>query len=181
MHGREVLGAPILGGRELASRLAQEEGAGLLVGIGDNVIRGHLLKWLQERGVPLTCAVHPSAVIAADVVVEPGVVIIPGAVVNTRSRLRLGSVVNTNASVDHDCDLGEMAQTMPGSVLTGGVVVERYASIGSGAVVLPLKRIGENAYVGAGAVVLEDVPPNAVVVGVPARVIKYRESLSGSL
>lgn len=50
------------------------------------------------------------------------------------------------------------------------VVVERRASIGSGALVLGGVRIGEGALVGAGAVVTRDVPPGAVVAGVPARV-----------
>ena len=50
------------------------------------------------------------------------------------------------------------------------VVVERRASIGSGAVILGGVRIGEGALVGAGAVVTRDVPAGAVVAGVPARV-----------
>lgn len=48
--------------------------------------------------------------------------------------------------------------------------VDRRAAIGSGAVILPGVRIGEGATIGAGAVVTKDVPPGAVVTGVPARV-----------
>lgn len=51
-------------------------------------------------------------------------------------------------------------------------VVEDWASIGAGAVILPGVKIGAHAMVGAGAVVTKDVPPSAVVVGNPARVIK---------
>ena len=46
--------------------------------------------------------------------------------------------------------------------------------IGSGAVIMPGITIGDGAVVGAGAIVLEDVQPNAIVVGNPARVLKYR-------
>jgi acetyltransferase-like isoleucine patch superfamily enzyme len=49
------------------------------------------------------------------------------------------------------------------------IVVERRASIGSGAIVLGGVRIGAGALIGAGAVVTRDVPPGAVVAGVPAR------------
>lgn len=179
--GTEVIGIPVIGATMDAPRLAREHGAGLLVGIGDNLIRGRLLRRLTALGVPITRAVHPSAVISDNVVLEPGVVIMPAAVVNTRSAIRFGAVVNTNASVDHDCEVGEMANCMPGSVLTGGITVGRYANMGSRCVVIPLKTIGENAYVGAGAVVIDDVPPNTLVVGVPAKVIKYGEPLPEDL
>ena len=55
---------------------------------------------------------------------------------------------------------------------TGGAVVRRLARIGANATILPGVVIGENALVGAGAVVVYDVPPGTVVVGNPARVVK---------
>ncbi|HLC39838.1 MAG TPA: acyltransferase [archaeon] len=55
-------------------------------------------------------------------------------------------------------------------------VVKKGASIGSNATILPV-TIGENAMVGAGAVVTKDVPPNAIVVGNPAKILKFREDI----
>ena len=54
-------------------------------------------------------------------------------------------------------------------------VVKRGASIGSGSTILPNTIIGENAIVGAGSVVTKDVPPNSIVAGNPARVLRYIE------
>jgi len=51
-------------------------------------------------------------------------------------------------------------------------VIKRNAWIGAGATILPGVTIGENAIVAAGAVVSRDVPPNTVVAGVPANVVK---------
>lgn len=55
-------------------------------------------------------------------------------------------------------------------------IVEKSASIGGGAVILPGIRIGQNAMVGAGAVVTRDVPPFAIVVGNPARITGYADA-----
>jgi acetyltransferase-like isoleucine patch superfamily enzyme len=54
-------------------------------------------------------------------------------------------------------------------------VVERGASIGSGATILSNVRVGENAIVGAGSVVTRDVPPNTIAAGNPAKVLRYLE------
>ena len=58
-----------------------------------------------------------------------------------------------------------------------GPIVGKGAKIGANATILPGIRIGENALVGAGSVVVEDVPDNTVVVGNPARVIKQLSDL----
>lgn len=177
MQGTEVRGAAVLGGLERALDLARERGAAFVVGIGDNVVRGRVVRRLQEWGLPIASAVHPGAIVAADARVGPGVVVMPGAVVNTGSVLGLAAVVNTRASLDHDNELMEGAHVMPGATLAGAVIVGRYATVGSGAVVLPGVRIGDNAYVGAGAVALEDVSAGAVVVGAPARFLKRQPPL----
>jgi acetyltransferase-like isoleucine patch superfamily enzyme len=54
-------------------------------------------------------------------------------------------------------------------------VVKRGASIGSGSTIISNISIGENAMVGAGSVVTKDVPPNSIVAGNPARVLRYIE------
>ena len=57
-------------------------------------------------------------------------------------------------------------------------VVKKGASIGSGSTILSNTNIGENAIVGAGSVVTKDVPPNAIVAGNPARVLRFVEKIA---
>ena len=58
-------------------------------------------------------------------------------------------------------------------------VIRKGASIGSGATILSNISIGEHALVGAGSVVTKDVPPNAIVAGNPARILRYIEETKG--
>lgn len=60
----------------------------------------------------------------------------------------------------------------------GGPIVEDYAKIGANSTILPGVRIGRNSLVGAGSVVTKDVPPDSVVVGNPARVVKTVDQLT---
>jgi acetyltransferase-like isoleucine patch superfamily enzyme len=65
-----------------------------------------------------------------------------------------------------------MGRTEKRHALRKGPTIRRGARVGGGAVLLPGIEVGEEAFVGAGAVVLRDVPPRAVVVGNPARQIR---------
>jgi acetyltransferase-like isoleucine patch superfamily enzyme len=58
-------------------------------------------------------------------------------------------------------------------------VIRKGASIGSGATIISNTDMRENALVGAGSVVTKDVPPNAIVAGNPARVLRYIEAITG--
>lgn len=60
----------------------------------------------------------------------------------------------------------------------GGPVVEDYARIGANCTILPGVRIGRNSLIGAGSVVVGDIPPDSVAVGSPARVIKKIDELT---
>lgn len=60
----------------------------------------------------------------------------------------------------------------------GGAIVEDYARIGANSTILPGVRIGRNSLIGAGSVVTKDVPPDSVVAGNPAKVIKRIDQLT---
>ena len=79
----------------------------------------------------------------------------------------------------HDGAAWIFRDQVPDTQVFGPIVIEDNCIIGNNAILLPNIRIGRNSVVGAGSVVISDVPPNSVVVGVPARplgsVDKYRE------
>ncbi|OKH21033.1 transferase [Chroogloeocystis siderophila 5.2 s.c.1] len=76
---------------------------------------------------------------------------------------------------DHGIASGELISKQPLQT-KGGIVVEDHAWLGFGVIVLDGVRIGKGAVVGAGAVVTQDIPDDAIAVGVPARVIGMRSN-----
>jgi acetyltransferase-like isoleucine patch superfamily enzyme len=82
------------------------------------------------------------------------------------------ATVLAGAQIDHHNILDECCQVGPGVVTAGNVVLQQCCHIHTGAILINRVNIGKNSIVGAGAVVLKDVPPNCTVVSNPARLIK---------
>lgn len=168
VHDVEVLGAmnvlPKLRGKAKAA----------IVAVGDNLSRGQLAGKLRESGLELISAIHPSAVVSPTSKVGVNVVIAAGAIVSADAHIRDSAILNTGCIVDHECVVGAAAHICPAAALAGRVNIGEYAFVGLGARVIQCLTIGARATIGAGAVIIRDVPDGATVVGVPGRVLAVR-------
>ncbi|GAI87926.1 unnamed protein product, partial [marine sediment metagenome] len=88
--------------------------------------------------------------------------------------LGIGCIVNTGATVDHECQVGNFVHICPGVRIAGRVTIGDRAFIGIGATVIPGVTIGKEAIVGAGAVVLEDVLPRQTVMCQGAKAVEKK-------
>ncbi len=131
----------------------------------------------------INARIEPGAIIREQVeigdnaVIMMGAVITIGAVIGPGTMIDMGTILGGRATVGANCHIGA------GAVLAGviepasatPVIVEDGVLVGANAVVIEGVHVGKNAVVAAGAVVIEDVPENAVVAGCPARVIKMKD------
>jgi sugar O-acyltransferase (sialic acid O-acetyltransferase NeuD family) len=171
--GSIVNGVPVIGTDDEVLRFHRHD-VELVNGIGSvgsTGVRAALFKHFRSLGYRFSTVIHPTAIIASDVVVEEGAQIMAGAVIQTGCRIGFNSIINTRASIDHDCVIGADAHLAPGVVLSGNVNVCRGVHIGTGAIVIQGINICQNSIVGAGSAVLRDVAEGVTVFGVPARQI----------
>jgi sugar O-acyltransferase (sialic acid O-acetyltransferase NeuD family) len=141
-----------------------------IVSIGNNSVRQKKQCDLQQQDLCFVCLVHPNAVVSRYASVDVGTVIMAGTVVNAFTKIGQGCIVNTGATIDHDCVLDDFVHISPGAHLAGDVSVSAFSWIGIGASIKQGICIGFNAIIGAGSVVISDIPADSVAVGVPAKI-----------
>ena len=173
-HGKKVNGVPVLGGFEFItdSRIMNSK---YIIAIGDNSKRAQKYLDLEHSKKEFINAIHPSAIISKNTTIGKGVVIAPNCTINTDAVIGNNVIINTGAIIEHDNIIEDNTHIAPGVCMAGGVRVKSKATIGIGAIILDDLTIGENATVGAGAVVTRNVPDNTIVVGIPAKIIKYND------
>ena len=148
----------------------------------ENDRRNSAVPLLDMKAVP--ARIEPGALIRENVTIGKNAVIMMGAVINIGAVIGEGTMIDMGAVLGGRATVGKNCHVGAGAVLAGviepasatPVVVEDGVLIGANAVVIEGVRVGKGAVVAAGAVVIEDVPENAVVAGCPARVIKQKDA-----
>ena len=140
----------------------------VIVAIGSASIRKYIQEKLEVSGVRIPVLIHPDAVIAESVDIGIGTVVMAGSVINPGSRIGKGCIINTCASVDHDCLIGDYVHVSVGTHIAGTVKIGNNTWVGVGATVSNNISICEDCMIGAGAVVIKNIEESGMYVGVPA-------------
>jgi UDP-perosamine 4-acetyltransferase len=195
-HARSVLAALRAQGRTVRGHLAPHAGdlGGDCPYLGDDDVLGALdpaavqfvnglgsvaspasRRELYERAVALgfraAQVIHPRAFVDAGAHLGTGAQVLAGAIVNVGATVDENALINSGAIIEHDAVVGAHSHVSPGAVVAGGARIAEGAHVGLGARVIQGVTVGSGSVVGAGAVVIEDVPARSVVVGVPARAL----------
>ena len=143
----------------------------------------------RNSGVPMLdikdipARIEPGAVIREQVTIEKNAVIMMGAIINIGAFIGEGTMIDMGAVLGGRATVGKHCHIGAGAVLAGvvepasakPVIVEDDVLVGANAVVIEGVRVGKGAVVAAGAIVINDVEPNTVVAGCPARKIKDKD------
>ncbi len=127
--------------------------------------------------------IEPGAFIREQVEIGDNAVIMMGAIINIGAVIGEGTMIDMGAVLGGRATVGKHCHIGAGAVLAGviepasatPVIIEDDVLIGANAVVIEGVHVGKGAVVAAGAIVIDDVPENAVVAGCPARVVKMKD------
>lgn len=174
--GTVVRGYPVLGKvsdlQSLKSKMGLEA---VYCPIGNNEIRVRFLKQAKELGFYTPNYIHPSAIISPDVEIGEGVYILLGAHVMPYTKIENFVMISMNANICHHSILKEGVFLSNGVNFGASIIANENAYIGMGSTIMTgIKQLGDNCLVGAGAVVIKDVPANTIVAGVPAKIIRTK-------
>jgi len=158
---------------------AKKEYADLFVvsGIGVPKVREKTIKKAISAGFHFASLIHPDVEMSKWIEIGEGAVICAGNILTTNISLGKHVQINLDCTIGHDVVMEDYATLAPGVHLSGYVHVGKRAYIGTGAVIIngiqgnPIV-IGDDAVVGAGACVTQSIPPGETWVGVPARPIR---------
>ena len=169
-----IFGKPVVAETILETELRKSSVA-LVLGVGATGTisrRNAILRKYSELGGAFQGVIHPTVYVGRESQVDISAQLLAGVILQSRVRIAMNCVVNTGVRIDHDCVVESSSFIGPGTVLCGGVSIDRDVFVGAGAVIAPGVKIGSGARIGAGAVVLDDVSSNMTMVGNPAAPLK---------
>jgi sugar O-acyltransferase (sialic acid O-acetyltransferase NeuD family) len=115
--------------------------------------RRDIYQKFKHYGYTFPAIVHPSAVLAEDVILREGVQIMAGAVIQTGTVIGENCIINTRAAVDHDTVVNSHVHIAPGTTVCGNVTIGEGTFVGAGSTIIQGIKIGANCIIKAGSVI----------------------------
>ncbi|WP_448382814.1 acetyltransferase [Desulfosoma sp.] len=170
-HGQVLNGIPVMGLEAARTRFPS---AHVVSGIGSPQTREKTMTKAEAAGFVPATLIHPRVERSRWITFGPGTVICSGNILTVNITVGAHVQINLDCTIGHDVVMGDYTTLAPGVHVSGWVHFGKRVYVGTGAVILPGTRdapltIGDDAVIGAGAVVTRSVPPGVTVVGVPAK------------
>lgn len=162
---------PILGDRKYLNRLNKKNNY-FIVAIGDNETRKDIFNFLKKKKFKFTKLIHPTAVVSKKAKIKEGTIIAANVTINTDSIIGENSIINTAAVIEHDVKIGKHTHIAPGVKIGGQSYVGRDSLVGIGSTVRDKIKIGNNVIIGAGSVVVKNCLKKGTYIGRPAKIKK---------
>jgi sugar O-acyltransferase (sialic acid O-acetyltransferase NeuD family) len=174
--GQRIKGYGVLGTtNEILKKL---DNVSIVFSIGNGKIVEEKVHWLKSlnKNLEFPNLIHPSSIIdQKEVELGEGNIINANAVFTTEIKIGSFNYFNRCCSVSHDVKIGDFCFIHAGVHLSGESDIGSRVWFGVNSTIIQVLKIGDDSIIGAGAVILKDVKPKAVMVGNPAKLLKFKE------
>lgn len=155
-----LLGHSILGKNEDATRIAHDMNAeGAVIALGDARARMNLIAMLGNV-FSFPAIIHPYTWVSPSSTIGEGSVILAGAVIGSQTSIGKHCIINTNASVDHDCTVGDFTHFCPNTASAGYCTIGFHVWVGIGSTIVDHVTVPDNTFIKAGSLITTPRPPD---------------------
>lgn len=174
IHGNIEGGYRILGGTDFLENISEE--VWVICAVGTANIRKKIVSKLKKYdNIRFATLFDPSVVISDRVNIGQGSIVCAGTILTVDIEIGQHVIINLDCTVGHDAKIADFVTVYPSVNISGNVIVDEGAELGTGTQIIQEKKIGNNTIVGAGSVVVKDLPDNCTAIGSPAKPIKFHE------
>lgn len=142
-------------------------------GIGNCSVRKKVVELMTAKGAEFINLIHPTAIVAETSQIGQGVVLYPYSIISDNAVLADGCMVNMHSAVAHDSSLGEYCTISAYCDITGMCSLGNEVFMGTSAKLVPGTKVGNNAFICAGSMVMTRVKDDTKVMGNPAKRVKF--------
>lgn len=137
-------------------------------------VRRKIIRRIEELTTPqYATLVDPSVIISERVQLGEGCMICAGNLITVNIQIGNHAIVNLDCTIGHDAIIRDFVTVYPSVNISGAVEIGEATEVGTGAQIIQGKKIGNDTIIGAGAVVVKDIPARCTAVGSPAIPIKF--------
>ncbi len=174
----EVKGIPVLGKVSKLETLKESDGVeAVYCPLGNNKLRVKFLTYARDLGYETPNYIHPSVLISPNVKIGNGVYILLGTTIMPYADIKDFVMISMGVHLAHHTILDEGVFLSTGCNFGASIHAHKYAYCGiSSTIMTGLHDLGEDCLIGAGAVVIKDVPGNAIMAGVPAKLLRLKDA-----
>jgi sugar O-acyltransferase (sialic acid O-acetyltransferase NeuD family) len=172
LHGEIINGLTVLGGIEWFNN---KEDIYYVCAIGNPKIREQVVNKCLKYNIKPATLIHPNVLMSKFNSIGEGSIICASNIITVNVTIGRYVIINLDCTIGHDAILNDFCTLYPSVNVSGNTYISRCCEMGTGSQIIQGKKIGVNSIIGAGAVVVKDVPDNCTAVGIPAKPIKCKD------
>ena len=172
LKGKIINDHPVIGTCDDLIKMSEKEDIFAVAAIGSAKVKKNVIQKIEGH-VQFATVIDPSVIISDRVNIGEGCIVCAGSLITIDIKIGNHVIVNLDCTIGHDVVIEDYVTIYPSVNVSGNVVIGTESEVGTGTQIIQGKSIGRHSIMGAGAVVISNIPKSCTAVGVPAEPVKF--------